>query len=528
LLLRTRDLLRTWGRIARARRRRASVAVAGVLLGLLLVVQGAFGPGAPVAYAGWGLAGALTADDVFGGSLPSAADLAAGCEAVTGGTCTFALGIGALLVGAGWVFANRAQVYSAIQTVWDNMTQSQAQELRQNMQANSDTIVNPSSELTYGASYDVSNVSTLGGYTEEALTGTSGGDQMYTDKYLVSSLPAGQQVQVMQWDWTVGSAGFAPGDPVAALEYPSSGGGTNNYYWLGTPDLANATVSANVPAKEILTLTDLTNSQTQSWSFAAGSPSDNIADTAVTSSPGDQIEVDMYLDNTGTSAVNYALYTGSAIVFNMVWYSGGFQWATLPSIADNGGSGSLTVQGYSVPGTLTPNVSEPATVSVPNTIDQLINANPGTSVTTLGGGTATIGSNAGTGQAGLLGGILGGIEAIPQDVANEFVPTVADSAALTASLSNVESQLGQLQPFAGFTAFFNSAQGYFNNAGSTCPDPSWSFTLPGFSTWSYNVSLCDQLNVMATVREISSWVIYGAMLIFLFEEVRRWFQYGHM
>jgi len=520
LSLLIRGLLRTLGRTARALKRRAGVLVAGSGLGLLLVVQSAVGPLAPVAYAD---VGTMTAEMVFGASLPSLEDLGVACEVATGGMCLPALALGAALVVAGWTFANPSQAYSGIQAAWNGLSGSDAEELKQNLEANNGSLVNPSSQLVYDISSSVADIQATGGWTSYTLTGTNA----YTGPYLTYSLPANSALSdFLTWTFsapeTASAGAWWLGD--------ESKNGANAF--LGAAALAGSTIDGILPSgvQESWTIQDITSSNSWTGTVGAGTTDNSWASGAAPSfgvTNGDQLALSVSVSNSTSSAVTLGLYAGSSVgVIPEFVGAGGIDHVGMPPITASGGT--VAIQGYTVPGTFSPGVTTPSTINVPSTIDDLVNANPGTTVTTDTGTQATLGSNVGTGQTGLLGGILGGIEALPSDIANEFLPTASESGVLSGELSAAGTTLGALEPFAAVGSFTSTVNSYFTNVGSTCPDPSWSFTLPGWSTWSYAVSLCDQLGVMSTVRNISAWVIYGVMIMFLFTEVRRWFQYGHM
>ena len=55
------------------------------------------------------------------------------------------------------------------------------------------------------------------------------------------------------------------------------------------PNLSSFTVTNAVPAEQTITLTDMTNHESQSWTFATGDPHDDIGDTNVAGAIGDQV-----------------------------------------------------------------------------------------------------------------------------------------------------------------------------------------------------------------------------------------------
>lgn len=486
-------------------------------LSVVLVAQSSVGPLAPVAYAD---AGVLSAEDVFGAGLPSLAALGTACEAATGGMCTPALALGALLVAGGWVFANRNEVYSAIQTAWNGLTGSQAEELKANLQANGGSLVNPSADLEYSVNSSVANVQATGGWTAATLTGTNA----YTGSYLTYSVPADSSISgLLTWTFsapeTASSGSWWLGDS-------SKNGGTG---FFGVGDLSGSTINGVLPSgvTESWEIQDITTSA--SWTGTVGSGStDNAWATGAAPSfgvnSGDQLVLTMSITNGTAAAMVLGLYAGSNVsVIPEFVGSGGIDHVGMPPITASGGT--VAIQGYTVPGTFTPGVATPSTVNVPNTVDQLVNAGPGSTVTDVQGTQATIGSNASTGQVGLLGSILGGIEALPSDIAGTFAPTAAEEGVMEADWSSVQTAAAAAVPFAWWNGFFNTITGFFTPAGSACPGAQWSYTQSGI-TDNYNLQLCDSLGVLSTVRTFSSWVIYAMLLYFGYAELRRWLDNG--
>ena len=468
-------------------------------------------------------AGTLTATDVFG-ALGSEASLEAACVAATGGSCVVALGIGAALVGAGWVFDNRDQVYSAIQAVWDGLTGAQAQELQSNIQANGGQIVQPSASLQQALTYDVSNVAVSGGYVTQAFTATGGWAR--SGSYLYKSLAAGATVvRAAEWQVTV---------PEAATQWyvndPSSGAnGTNGNAFVGSIDLAAGTVSGTSNVTEVWTLTDTTSGTHMSWTSNSGNVPLMWETGSFPTAANDILSLTVDLTNAGSSAVTYGLYAGAGAAMNLENPNTTDSWAA-PSILDGGGSGSLQISNYTVPGTFTPGAAVPAIINPPNTIDQLVGANDGTTVTDVQGNSTTLGANTATGSVGLLGGILAGVLALPGDIGNLFVPTAADEGALEARWNALATSFSSVVPFSYIIDIDQALTSYFGSVGTSPMSYSfpWSFTPQGGSaeSWTWAVNLADQFNILPTIRLFSSFVLYGLLFLFGFTEARKWFGSG--
>lgn len=187
----------------------------------------------------------------------------------------------------------------------------------------------------------------------------------------------------------------------------------------------------------------------------------------------------------------------------------------------DGGAGFLPSPGF----TLGPGVSSPAVpagqqVAAPLDPTDLDGANVGqvVSVKTVAGGAAPMDTNTPS-TVSIVGPLLTGIQ-------NLFEVDTQEQVSLEQQVQSLEGTASGVFPFAWWSSFLTTFDSFFSGAGSTCPDISWTYTLGAASFGTQTIPLCDAFGVMATVRTISSFVIYGFLLIWGFLEVRSWFRSG--
>lgn len=139
-------------------------------------------------------------------------------------------------------------------------------------------------------------------------------------------------------------------------------------------------------------------------------------------------------------------------------------------------------------------------------------------------------------QAWLVGPLLSGVQ-------NLVVADRQREVEVQQQAQTVWGDVQTLVPFVWVMDFYNTVNSFFTPAGSDCttakvdfnyqlhfsgtgPAPSPDMGSDASHPW--HIQLCDVFGILATVRSISSWVIYAMVFAFGWWELRNWMRWGGM
>lgn len=428
-------------------------------------------------------------------ALPSESSLV---SCVSLGPCAYALGIGALLVAAGYVFANRDQIYNAIASAYNHLTGSDAQQIVDSVTSNG-AVMNASPSLLADAA--------------SGVVGPSVGWTSFTDSagkvWYKTTLPTGVSGMLL---WSVQGKWWSNA-PQNDSGYVRTG--LQNIYPAEILDASGKFTGTHLGGSLYIENLSRGTVATVSWTCSSDGSCGVIQTGTISFGPNDSVAISYLLDSSadgktiavcadpgrcrgastiGTGPAAQVLSSGCSPCNSQDIYAGlnSSQWyysaGSLGLYSAYRGAVGTT---YSVP--------QGAVINIPNGIDQLVGASPNSTITSISGQSVVL-NPAGSisGQQGLLTQLLQLIESLPSVISNAISSVWAPATGATLDLTPLAQAVSGLTTAFPFSLPWDFIRilGLFD---VTPIRPSWTLTV---FNQSVTISIPSQVdNVIQLVRD---------------------------